>query len=61
MSGVNEIRSEPAFLHDNWGPSLDALLSPTRGARSPHPFYVKDAARRADVIAFLRSQSTNKK
>jgi len=56
-----DLARKPAFLHDNSVPTLDQLLDPARGARSPHPFYVKDVARRGDVIAFLRSQGTTKK
>lgn len=56
-----DLARKPAFLHDNSVPSLDALLDPTRGARSPHPFYVPERARRAEVIAFLRSLDTRKK
>ena len=49
---------KPAFLHDASVRSLESLLDPTRGARAPHPFYVADAARRRDVIAYLHSRQT---
>ena len=39
-------------------PSLDNLLDPARGATVPHPFYLSDAAQRADVVEFLRGLST---
>jgi hypothetical protein len=39
-------------------PSLDALLDPGRGPTAPHPFFVRDAAARADVVAFLKSLDT---
>lgn len=54
-----DLARKPAFLHDNSVPSLDALLDPARGSRSPHPFYVNDRARRAEVIAFLRGLGTD--
>ncbi len=56
-----DLARKPAFLHDNSVPTLSALLDPARGATSPHPFYVKDVAQRGDVIAFLRSQSINRR
>jgi len=49
-----DLARKPKFLHDASVPSLDALLNPTRGAKAPHPFYVHDARRRADVVTFLR-------
>jgi len=39
---------------------VDALLNPTRGGMAPHPFYVRDRAKRADTVAFLRGLDTNK-
>ena len=39
--------------------SLAALLSPSRGRTAPHPFYVANAPRRADLIAYLRGLDTN--
>ena len=47
------------FLHDASVPSLDALLDPARGRNAPHPFYVAQASRRADVVAFLRGLDTD--
>jgi cytochrome c2 len=46
------------FLHDGSVASLDDLLDPKRGSRSPHPFYLADAAQRADVVTFLRGLGT---
>ena len=51
-----DLARKPVFLHDDSVPSLDALLDPTkRAATDPHPFFVADAAKRADVIRFLES------
>nr|MDQ3013042.1 c-type cytochrome [Acidobacteriota bacterium] len=47
------------FLHDASVPSLDKLLDPSRGSNSPHPFYLADAAQRADIVEFLRGLDTN--
>ncbi len=54
-----DLARKPVFLHDNSAPSLDALLDGSRGASAPHPFYLTDARRRSDVIAYLRSLDTN--
>ncbi len=43
----------PPYLHDGSVPTLEALLSPDRGAFSPHPFYVPHSDERADLVAFL--------
>ena len=48
-----------SFLHDDSVKGLDALLSPARGPKAPHPFYVPDPKRRMDVAAFLRSLGQN--
>jgi mono/diheme cytochrome c family protein len=53
-----DLARKPSFLHDRSVPTLDNLLNPTRGATAPHPFYLSDAAQRADVIEYLRSAST---
>ena len=53
-----DLARKPNFLHDNSVPTLDALLNSSRGATAPHPFYLNDAAQRADMIVFLRSLST---
>ena len=53
-----DLARKPVFLHDDSIKSLDSLLSPTRGATTPHPYYVPDANRRGDVIAFLKSLDT---
>ena len=49
------------FLHDASVKSLDELLNPTRGASSPHPFYIADSEDRANTIQFLRSLDTETK
>lgn len=46
------------FLHDASVKSLNALLDPQRGPRAPHPFYVMDATKRAELVDFLRSLDT---
>lgn len=48
------------FLHDVSVTGLDNLLNPSRGAQSPHPFYVSDQSARNDVIQFLRGLDTEK-
>ncbi len=52
-----DLARKPVFLHDNSVPDLDTLLNPSRGASSPHPFYVTDAGARADMVAFLKGLS----
>jgi hypothetical protein len=47
------------FLHDGSVKSLQALFDPNRGEKSPHPFYISDLAKRADLIEFLRSLDTS--
>ncbi|MBA3572834.1 MAG: hypothetical protein H0W34_12885 [Pyrinomonadaceae bacterium] len=47
------------FLHDGSVSSLDNLLDPVRGTAAPHPFYLSDAAQRADTVEFVRSLDTN--
>lgn len=42
------------FLHDASVKSLDGLLDPKRGKKSPHPFYIDDKKERADMIEFLK-------
>ncbi len=54
-----DLARKPVFLHDNSVPTLDNLLSPSRGAMAPHPFYLSDSAERADMVQFLRSLDTN--
>lgn len=53
-----DLARKPVFLHDNSVPSLDKLLDPSRGPTVPHPFYIRDPAERATVVAFLRSLDT---
>ena len=50
-----DLARKPVFLHDDSVKGLDALLSPARGPKAPHPYYVADPKRRSDVAAFLRS------
>lgn len=54
-----DLARKPVFLHDNSVPSLEALFDPRRGALAPHPIYVRDEARRADLVAFLKSLDTS--
>jgi len=42
------------LLHDVSVNGFDELLTPSRGASAPHPFYVGNTAQRADLIQFLR-------
>ena len=53
-----DLASKPMFLHDGSVDSLEDLLSPDRGVTSPHPFYIADRKRRADVVQFLRGLDT---
>ncbi len=48
------------FLHNASVNSLDELLNPKRG-KSPHPFYIKNATQRAEVVEFLRGLDVNSK
>lgn len=43
------------YLHDGSVPTLDALLSPDRGRRAPHPYYVVHPDERADLVVFLKA------
>ncbi len=54
-----DLARKPVFLHDNSVPTLDNLLNPVRGPLAPHPFYLSDVAKRADMAEFLRSLDTN--
>ncbi len=54
-----DLGRKPVFLHDNTVPSLDNLLDPSRGPTAPHPFYLADGRKRADMAAFLRRLDTN--
>lgn len=53
-----DLARKPTFLHDDSVRSLDGLLDPRRGARAPHPFYIAQAQRRADMVTYLRSLDT---
>ena len=57
-----DLERKPNFLHDNSVPTLDALLNPTSPGRTPdapHPFFIADASKRDDVVAFLKSLDTS--
>lgn len=47
------------FLHDASVKSLDELLDPKRGKNSPHPFYIDNKDKRAEMIEFLRGLDTD--
>ena len=59
MPMLLDLARKPVFLHDNSVPSLEQLFSPVRGVTAPHPFYVGDAGRRADLLQYLRSLDTD--
>ncbi len=50
-----DLARKPFFLHDDTVPTLNVLFDASRGANSPHPFYVSDMDQRMNIIAFLRS------
>lgn len=49
-----DLARKPNFLHDNSVPNLDTLLNPSRGTMAPHPFYITNAQKRADMVEFLK-------
>ena len=53
-----DLARKPVFLHDDSVNSLNDLLDPRRGRLAPHPFYLANQRRRADVVAYLRSVDT---
>jgi len=55
-----DLARKPIFLHDASVHSLDELLDPKRGALAPHPFYIREASRRKDMVNFLRSLESKK-
>ena len=55
-----DLARKPVFLHDNSVSSLDSLLDPSRGGRAPHPFYLANRQRRADVVAYLKGLDTRR-
>ena len=56
-----DLARKPVFLHDNSVKGMDLLFDPRRGAKAPHPFYVANRAKRADLVMYLRSvDSTNR-
>ena len=54
-----DLARKPVFLHDNSVPSLNVLLSPARGAKAPHPFYVRNPKQRSAVVTYLMALDTN--
>ena len=54
-----DLARKPVFLHDNSVSSLNMLLSPSRGAKAPHPFYVRNPAQRSAAISSLMALDTN--
>ncbi|MBC8002868.1 MAG: hypothetical protein H7X97_09810 [Opitutaceae bacterium] len=56
-----DLARKKIFLHDASVKGLDSLLDPSRGETAPHPFYIKDAGQRKDVIEFLRGLDTTRK
>ncbi len=56
-----DLARKPFFLHDASVKSLDALLDPARGAKSPHPFYLAKPQSRAEVVAFLKTLDTGER
>ncbi|MEO7327217.1 MAG: hypothetical protein ABI193_01475 [Minicystis sp.] len=52
-----DLARKPVFLHDNSVADLESLLSSSRGADAPHPFYLSTDPERKDMIAFLGSLS----
>ena len=51
-----DLARKPMLLHDHSVTSLDALLDPSRGATSPHPFYV--GGDRSVMVRYLKSLDT---
>ena len=58
MPMLLDLARKPVFLHDNSVATLDELFSSSRGSSAPHPFYIADAARRGDLVQYLRSLDT---
>lgn len=55
-----DLARKPVFLHDDSIRSLESLLNPARGAKSPHPFYIAGPRQRKATIVFLRSLDDRK-
>lgn len=53
-----DLARRPFFLHDASVATMDALLDPSRGKKSPHPFYIAEPSERRDMAEFLRSLDT---
>ena len=51
-----DLARKPMLLHDHSVTSLDALLDPSRGATSPHPFYI--SGDRSVMVRYLKSLDT---
>jgi len=56
-----DLARKPRFLHDASVRGLDSLLDPRRGSKQPHPFYVADRQKRAELVAFLRGVDTTRR
>ncbi|MGI8997430.1 MAG: hypothetical protein ACR2GW_12260 [Pyrinomonadaceae bacterium] len=54
-----DLARKPVFLHDNSVASLEERLNPTRGATAPHPFFLSNSSRRADMVEYLESLDTD--
>ena len=53
-----DLARRPSFLHDSSVPNLDRLLDPARGAKAPHPFYVRGRIERGDLALYLNALDT---
>ncbi len=53
-----DLARKPVFLHDDSVKGLNSLLNPIRGKLAPHPFYLRGASQRGDMIAFLKGLET---
>ena len=56
-----DLARKKVFLHDAPVHGLDSLFSPEHSATEPHPFYIKDAPARSDLIEFIRGLDENTK
>ncbi len=50
-----DLERKPVFLHNNSVKSLNALFSPGRGSKAPHPFYIENGRERQDLVRYLES------
>lgn len=53
-----DLGRKSVFLHDNSVPTLDNLLSPSRGPMAPHPFYLSDARQRTPIGSSLKNAAS---